>query len=157
MPCYLFTFHGYGTWMPDRPQGYVHRQKGLLPSDAKMAQLYRDKQNKEAVWFDSPMQQLVVDTICAADAALQMTVHAVATDPTHVHILVSWSSDKQWLWARRNLRYSLTRALNQRFGKRQWLAAKGSRKRVKDREHFEHLVTTYLPKHNGVVWVNDKS
>src|SRR4051794_35604479 len=29
MPCYLFTYHAYGSWMPDHKRGYVHRGQGV--------------------------------------------------------------------------------------------------------------------------------
>ncbi len=35
---------------------------------------------------------------------------------------------------------------------RKWFAAGGSNKRVKVREHFDRLVTSYLPDHPGVFW-----
>ncbi|MEM1355661.1 MAG: hypothetical protein AAGH88_12345 [Planctomycetota bacterium] len=41
MPVYHFTFHAYGTWMPDHAKGYVRRKLGILPPDAKMAEQYR--------------------------------------------------------------------------------------------------------------------
>jgi hypothetical protein len=31
-----------------------------------------------------------------------------------------------------------------------------SRRHVKDRDHFEFLVKTYLPKHRGVAWFEDE-
>ncbi len=37
MPCYLFTFHAFGTWMPDREEGFVQRKKGILPPDEELA------------------------------------------------------------------------------------------------------------------------
>jgi hypothetical protein len=40
MPCYLFTYHAYGSWMPDRVEGYVRRGQGILPRDTQMASLY---------------------------------------------------------------------------------------------------------------------
>ena len=46
MPCYLFTYHGYGTWLPDRSRGYVRRKEGILPTDeAPMAECYRKRTN----------------------------------------------------------------------------------------------------------------
>ena len=41
MPCYHFTFHGYGTWMPDEDDGYVLRGKGHQPQDTVKAAQYR--------------------------------------------------------------------------------------------------------------------
>ncbi|QDT75400.1 hypothetical protein I41_46100 [Lacipirellula limnantheis] len=33
MPCCLFTYHAYGSWTPDRKQGYVKRHQGILQQD----------------------------------------------------------------------------------------------------------------------------
>ena len=44
----------------------------------------------------------------------------------------------------------LGRATN-RPGQR-WFVRGGSRKRVKDRDHLDHLLDTYLPDHRGVFW-----
>jgi hypothetical protein len=41
MPCYLFTYHAYLSWMPDRPQGYVRRKKGIFPPDEEKAEAYK--------------------------------------------------------------------------------------------------------------------
>jgi hypothetical protein len=37
MPCYLFTWHAYATWLPDRKQGYVEKGRGILPPDKAAA------------------------------------------------------------------------------------------------------------------------
>ena len=40
--------------------------------------------------------------------------------------------------------------------RREWFVEGGSRKRVKDRAHFDYLVTTYLPRHRGWKWSSEK-
>ncbi len=153
MPCYLFTYHGYGTWMPDRPQGYVHRTNGLQPRNQAMAEKYRQRQREPVVAFTPQMQALLVETARAAGGFIAATVHAVATDPTHVHVLVSWRDEgRTWKSARASIRSAMSRKLNETYERRTWFADTPSRKQVKDRAHFDHLVTTYLPKHRGVVW-----
>ena len=47
MPCYHFTFHGYGTWMPDEDDGYVRRGEGQLPQDVVEASKYRGRMTQE--------------------------------------------------------------------------------------------------------------
>jgi hypothetical protein len=54
MPCYLFTYHAYGSWMPDRPQGYVRRGKGILPTDTRMAERYRKNTKYDKAPFLEP-------------------------------------------------------------------------------------------------------
>ena len=65
---YLFTFHAYRSWLPDRPQGYVRRGKGIQGPDTKMAELYKRDAKHPAMRFDAQMQDILVTTtrsICA--------------------------------------------------------------------------------------------
>ena len=152
MPCYLFTYHGHGTWMPDNPKGYVHRTRGLQPADAGMAERYRSQQREPAVYFDDDMQHVMVDTACDAGGHIDVVVHAVATEPTHAHVLVSWSHDRPWKSVRAAIRSALSRRLNETCSKRTWFSDSPSRKRVRDHGHFDYLMLEYLPKHSGVKW-----
>lgn len=152
MPCYLFTFHAYGSWMPDRRQGYVARGRGALPRDEAEARRYRQRAKFETVSFERRVQRLLVDETQTAAGRQRFRVHAVATDPTHVHILLSWRDIRTVLRVRMSLKSSLTRRLNREVGRRTWFVENASRKRVRDGAHFEHLMTTYLPAHRGVFW-----
>ena len=153
MPCYLFTYHGYATWLPDRARGYVHRTQGLQPQDDYLAQVYRHHQREPRVTFDSSMQPLLLEALQVAVKHLGITAHAIAIEPSHVHVLVSWTHDRQCKSVRASLRSAMSRALNQAYQKRTWFADTPSRKQVKEQSHFNHLVETYLPKHQGTVWV----
>ncbi len=153
MPCYLFTFHAYGTWMPDREEGFVRRKQGLLPPDAKLAQQYRTRAKEDQVLFDSRLQSLIIEEIRIAWEKQRCRGHYVATESTHVHLLVSWPDERSWLRLRMGLKSSLTRRLNRDVRQRgNWFVDSASRKRVKDDAHFEHLVNTYLPSHSGWKW-----
>ena len=152
MPCYLFTYHAYGSWLPDRKRGYVRRKVGVLATDTRMAECYRRNIKQEVVKFDGQMQQSVIESASEAFKHQSMRGHAIATDPTHVHLLVSWKTDRSWKVVRRCLRTSLTRQLNRQFETRSWFAKQPSRKRIEDREHFEYLIGSYLPRHRGWKW-----
>ncbi|HEX3599315.1 MAG TPA: hypothetical protein VHU84_04190 [Lacipirellulaceae bacterium] len=76
----------------------------------------------------------------------------MATESTHLHVLVSWTLDRKWDVVRAKLRESLSRRLNREVGRRLWFSKSPSRKRVKDRQHFNYLVEVYLPKHSGWKW-----
>ena len=39
MPCYLFTYHAYGSWLPDHAEGYVHWKEGQQPPDDNLGDL----------------------------------------------------------------------------------------------------------------------
>ena len=152
MPCYLFTYHAYGSWMPDRAAGYVRRKEGVLVADCKLAKCYRKNLKGDVVEFDERAQRTLISATREAFSFQSLRGHAMATDPTHVHILVSWNDERVWKLIRRRVRTSLTMQLNRAVEKRTWFAKQPSRKRVKDREHLNYLMKTYLPRHRGWKW-----
>lgn len=152
MPCYLFTYHGHGTWLPDHSRGYVRRKLGVLERDLEMAERYRENLVGDAVGFDRAKQQVLISAAIEAFQFQEVRGHGIATESTHVHILVSWKTDHTWEIVRRRLRSSLTRQFNAEFGKREWFAKQPSRKRVADRRHFDHLMQIYLRRHSGLKW-----
>jgi hypothetical protein len=67
--------------------------------------------------------------------------------------LISWADERPWLKIRSGLKTSLTLRLNRDVRRRKhWFVDSASRKQVKDQEHFDHLVTNYLPSHRGWKW-----
>jgi len=147
MPCYLFTYHGHGTWLPDHPRGYVHRQRGLQPTDAHMAGRYRGHMRAAPVEFDPPMQESLISAAIRAGSFLNANIHGCATKSTHIHVLASWESIREWKSMRASIRSTLSRIVNREFGKRDWFSDSPSRKQVRSHEHFDYLVLEYLPKH----------
>ena len=156
MPCYHFTFHAFGSWMPDKEKGYVKRKKGILPRDEAMARQYRVKQKQTTVYFSKVHQKEIAATLHVAGQHLDAVIHCIAIESTHLHVIVSWSNDKTWDAMRRSIRSALTRSLNTAFGKRVWFVKSPSRKRVKDHDHFCHLIREYLPSHRGYFWARDE-
>lgn len=158
MPVYLFTFHAHGSWMPDRKQGYVQRNRGVLPRDDAMAQKYRARQSAPEIVFEPDVQQRMIDAAGEASQHQKLRLHAIATDPTHAHLCMSWTDDRKALRVRSNLKQSLTRRLNEALGQQVWFSRGASQKRVRDALHLQHLLTNYLPSHRGVCWSeNDPS
>src|SRR5437868_2740263 len=104
MPRYLFTFHAYGSWMPDRKRGYVKRGKGILPRDPKMAQNYRNNMNERPVEFDAEVQKLMIYEWQVASSYQHFRLHGIGTDPTHIHGLVSWRDPRGWEPLRKSIR-----------------------------------------------------
>src|SRR4051812_18155212 len=93
MPCYHFTFHGYGTWMPDEDDGYVRRGDGHLPQDTRAANQYRKRMTDTETEFDEAQQLTIIDELHVAAGFQAYRVHYVATEPTHIHVLVSWKDE----------------------------------------------------------------
>ena len=155
MPCFLFTYHGYGTWLPDRADGFVHWRDGLQPTDAELANAYKRKMKvagASVAGFDESVQLLLIDELQTAATFQRLRLHTLATEPTHVHALMSWTDERAPQRVSDGLRESLSRRLNKEVAKRKWLAKGGSKRRVKDLEHFDYLETTYLPSHGGWKW-----
>jgi len=150
VPCYLFTWHAYGTWMPDRKRGYVKKQT-ILPQSLEAAAEYRKRQKEPAACFSPEIQQQLIDELRKTATHRRFRLHAVATDKTHVHVLLSWADERPFEELRRGTRESLTRRLRQRE-KRTWLSHRGSRKRLRERAHFDQLMNRYLPSHRGRCW-----
>ena len=142
--------------MPDRRRGYVKRGKGILPRDFDMGARYRGNINERAACFEDDAQRIMIDKLHAASAYQRYRVHSVGTDYGHFHGLVSWRDTRHWSALRRSIRTSLTRRLNRDIARRTWFVNGSSRKRVKDRDHFDHLVETYLPDHPGWKWSPEK-
>ena len=152
MPSYLFTYHAYSSWMPDRERGYVQRGKGVLPADREKARQYRAAARQPEARFDSNVQQLVISELQTAWIHQRCRGHFIATDSTHVHVLVSWRDERLSRRIRSGLKSSLTRRLNRDVRRQVWFSDGASRKRVRDRFHFRYLVNEYLPSHPGWKW-----
>lgn len=152
MPCYLFTWHAYGSWLPDRPRGYVRRGAGIVPTDHRMAAAYGENLKSRVVAFDRPVQKLLIETMLESMEQQAARGHFIASDVSHVHVLVSWSTDRRWELVRKQLGHSATKRFNAAIVRRQWFAKSPSRRQVKDRKHFDHLTTVYLPRHSGLKW-----
>ena len=137
--------------MPDRQQGYVKKGHGVLSPDPQAAQRYRALQKESTASFDGSIQPLMIaEAIVTADKR-RFRLHGVATESTHLHVLISWNDDRQFAALRRGLRESISRRLNSHLARR-WLEAGGSRKQVREQEHFNYLMNVYLPKHSGCKW-----
>ncbi len=149
MPCYLFTFHAYRSWMPDHKRGFTRRKEGIVPKDEKLATAYEREAKEEPVTFFEDLQLVLIDELLNNADKQSIRLHYVATDATHVHVLVSWKEFRPWEKVRLSIKSSLTRCLNRKLKPRTWFAENASRKRVKDQRHFDYLVATYLPKHGG--------
>ncbi|NOY29020.1 MAG: hypothetical protein GXP28_02240 [Planctomycetes bacterium] len=152
MPCYLFTYHAYASWLPDRRQGYVKRHKGILEPDPNEAALYRKLQTEEPVEFDDKLQKAIITALLDSREKQAFEVYFLATEPSHAHVLLGWRNERPWLRMRSTVKGSISRSLNQNLYRRTWLAEGGSRKRVADQKHFDYLKGKYLPDHGGWKW-----
>ncbi len=156
MPCYLFTYHAYGSWLPDREQGYVERSKGILPQDHALAVEYRNRMVEVEKTFDGELQRAIIAILLASQEKQKFESYYIATEPSHLHLLMGWRDSRRTMEMRSRLKGSLTRSLNEQFGRRRWLSEGGSRRQVDDEQHFDYLINVYLPKHCGWKWCRDR-
>ena len=138
--------------MPDHDRGYVRRKEGILATDLKMSTYYRRNLLHDPVIISREMQSLLINASLEAFKFQDLRGHYIATETTHLHLLVSWHSNATWQLVRRRLGSSLTRCLNREIERRPWFSKQPSRKHVREQQHFDYLLNSYLPKHSGLKW-----
>jgi len=148
MPVYLITLHTYGSWLPDRPRGYVRNDKpGIQPPNPSLANSYRSQMTRPPGYIDDAGVALLMQKLPESIGRLDGRPYAVGIDTQHLHTMLGWQDKRDAIALRRSLKHWLSRHLNAAYGKRQWWSRGGSVKRVKDQLHFNYLITEYLPKH----------
>jgi hypothetical protein len=110
----------------------------------------------DEVQFCGDLQLLMIDELNIAATKQSFRLHFVATEPTHLHVLVSWKDERPWSKVRISIKSSLTRRFNREVAERQWFSEGGSRRRVINQDHFDYLVHTYLPRHSGWKWSEER-
>lgn len=156
MPVYLFTYHAYGTWLPDKPKGYVRRKEAVLPANADKADTYRGQMKYPAVTFDEPIQRLLIEAVQSTAPFLDVAFRLIATEPSHLHVLLQWEHDRSWDKLRASIKIKLSKVLKEEIGNRPWLSEGASRKQVKEDEHLHYLENEYLPGHRGWKWCHKR-
>ena len=161
MSVFLLSFHAYRSWDEDTPRGYVQRgMEGVQPPSAALARWRAGRAKHPAVRFDASQRELLIESTREIAARRSWTIYAMCATPTHMHLILGWRDRQELDRAIHTLKRLLGLALSRHAGTtgNRWFSRGCDRKRVRDREHFDHLVTTYIPKHvneSGVVWIND--
>lgn len=154
MAVYLFTLHAYRSWNADRKRGYVRRGEGILAPDAIRARQYERAATQGPVLFEERHQRVMLGMAWDACERRDWRLHGFASEPSHVHLLVSWKQFQRWQQVRAMLKNLMSLQLGREFRVRgrRWFVGDGSRKWVRGRDHFEYLMEKYLPRHRGVFW-----
>jgi hypothetical protein len=156
MPVYLFTYHALGSWLPDHPSGYVKRKAGVQPTNKPLGAMYRAAMTEPPIHFDAALQQTLLELTRQAMSFVECRLYAAATEPTHLHTLVSWRDEaRNWLRQRTRIKRALTIGMKAAHGERRYFSDGASREQVQEQDHFDYLVSTYLPDHGG--WKYDES
>ena len=154
MPVYLFSYHAYGTWFPDRPQGFVQEGKGIQPTNTNLATAYRQSAKHETVSFNNQQQRALIEKLHHIAETEVLLIYGTSADATHLHVLTGWDDERSYIKVRGRIKNLLSLHLSRLAVStgRPWFVKESSRKRVKDEAHFEYLLNTYLPKHLGWQW-----
>jgi REP element-mobilizing transposase RayT len=149
MAVYHFTLHTYRSWNADHPRGWVKRDCGIQLPDPERAQLYNRHALHPPALFTAEHKDVVFWIVADACLRRQWRLHALAAEPTHVHILVSWQDYLAWEKVRGKLKNLMSLELGVHFQKpgHHWFGDKGSRKQIRERKHFDYLMDVYFPKH----------
>ena len=155
MAVYHFTLHAYRSWSPDHKRGYTVRGKGYQKPDRDRAGQYNHRANFSKVEFDSLLQEILI--LGTHDICRQRSwrLHCVGTEASHVHIVISWRGFKPWREVMEKLKNLLSLFLGRATDQpgRKWFVTDGSRKRVMNQQHLDHLLTDYVPDHPGLFWI----
>lgn len=155
MPVYFFTYHAYGSWMPDHPRGFAQEDEGYQPPNPELADAYRGAAKFDAVEFDARTERFLIEVARDVCSRRGWRLHGGATEPSHLHALVSWCDGTRWQDVRGKIKNILSLELSKRAGTlgRRWFVEGASRKRVIEQGHFDYLMQTYIPKkHGGWRW-----
>lgn len=154
MPVYHFTYHAYGTWLPNKEEGYFRHDDGYHPQDIERANLYRNQMTQRPESFDDEMQKVLIAGTYDICINRGWTFYGGATNISHFHALIGCreeiTADAMSRRLKNLLSLFLGRLRKQRGHK--WFVHDESKVRVTEREHFDYLLATYFPKHAGIVW-----
>jgi hypothetical protein len=159
MPVYLFTYHAYQSWLPDKAKGFVQKGKGIQTSNKSLADAYRKAATHEPFEFNSLTQCRLIwkaRAVCGSDG---YRLHGGASETTHLHVVVSWlDAALRFAKVRGRIKNLMSLDLSRRAGTtgRPWFSDESSRRRVKDEAHLAYLLETYMPRHRGVGWYEDR-
>ena len=117
-----------------------------------MAVKYRQRMSEGEKKFGHDLQQAIIQALLQSRDKQAFECYSISTDCSHVHVLLGWRDERKSLRMRSTIKGSITRHLNNKFGTCAWLSEGGSRKQVKDQEHFDYLIHVYLPRHQGWKW-----
>jgi hypothetical protein len=151
---YHFTCHAFGTWRADDRRGFTVRGEGYQPPAPDEQARREENLTQPVVHFDGMMQRILIVGTHDVCARRGWHFYGSGSDPTHFHAAVGWDGFVEWQVVRDKLKNLLSLFLARWTGiqGRTWFVEGGSRKRVCDREHLDHLLNTYFPDHRGVFW-----
>jgi hypothetical protein len=138
-----------------RPPAWVRSARRGRPAvDPDAGEQYRDNADFDPVKFDREKQQVVVDAIREVCDRLGVRLHYAVAVSTHAHAVVSWTGGYTWEEVHDRIKRicGLKLAQFMKTNGRPYFSEGRDSNRVKNRGHFETLMTRYLADHDGVTW-----
>ncbi len=152
MPVSLLSFHTIGPRTADGEPRLVLRRQRRSTSRLPLAERYQQAIEHQDVQLDADHQRKLVDIVMDCQQRHDYRCFAVAADENQVLALVAWDDERAAVDIRAAIKASLSRGMNQEFGRQTWLGDGGGHKRVRNRTQFDYLSETYLPQRAALVW-----
>src|SRR6266545_1979720 len=124
---YHITWGTYGARLTGSQKPYVdrwHNEYGtpLPEADQAREDAARERMREEPVKLTVEQRRVVEEAIQEVSQRYGWTVHAIAAQTDHVHVIVTANREGEAL--RDALKACASRALNAKYGKRTWWAEK---------------------------------
>ena len=128
---YHITWGTHGTRLHGSDKPHVdrdHNQYGapFAPADPDREEAARERMNGEPVKLTVEQRRIVEDAIREVAARYGWTIHAIAPQSHHTHVVIT--ADREGEPLREALKAVASRALNKAFGHKRWWAEGGSAK-----------------------------
>src|SRR5262245_28307950 len=168
---WFFTWRTYGIWLPgeDGFVGYYRRISGerLIDHDPggefaeampALARYSRDQLKSEPMCLDIAKAETLMLQFHETAKFRRWQTDAVAILVNHVHIVVGVNGDPSPSDMLGDWKSYGSRALNRRFGKQEWWATSGSKRRLKSARSRWAAVKYVRDQENALmVWLGDEA
>lgn len=136
---YHLTWGTYGARLHGSSKPHVdqeHNQYGepLAPRDPQREREERESMSGDPVHLTIQQRRVVETAIGAVATRYGWTVHAIASQSDHTHVVITAMRKGDEL--REALKAVASRALNKQFGKRKWWAERGSARCLWENDYF---------------------
>jgi REP element-mobilizing transposase RayT len=140
---YHITWGTYGTRLRGGDAPYVdrkHNQYGtpLPPPNPAVAHADRDRMKYDPVYLTEEQRSTVRDAVLDVARRYHWHIHTEAANTDHIHVVITAKREGEAL--RDALKAVACKALNKKFGKREWWAEKGSAKYIWDEAYLQNAI-----------------
>lgn len=140
---YHITWGAYGARLPGSPKPHVNQNNNeygtpLAPTDPIREADAREIMPSDPVRLTIEQRKCVEEAILSGAVKYNWTIHAVAPQTDHVHVVITAFRRGDEL--REALKAAASRLLNQRYGKQRWWARGGSDKHLWEKRYFENAI-----------------